>query len=113
MNTTRVPKDASETSLKNAIMLWLRTQDILAWRSPAGPFSTAGIPDIIGVLPGGRFLAIEAKRPGKYKDPVQGLTPAQSRMLVALGDVGALTIVTDTLQHVIEAITDSQKELSP
>lgn len=64
----------SETDLVRAILKYLHVRGILAWRQNTGAvsfqdrgrsrfvrFGLPGISDIIGVLPDGRFLAIEVK----------------------------------------------------
>lgn len=87
----------SERALKTAIVRSLKEQGILAWRNPVGPFSNAGLPDILAVLPRGRLLAIEAKAPGRYKNVMSGLTPTQHAWCDALRKAEALVIVTDSL----------------
>lgn len=66
-----------EGSVQSACLQWLQIHRILAWRNNTGAarlpgkggkmrpvfFGVAGAPDILGVLPGGRALAIECKRP--------------------------------------------------
>jgi len=67
----------SETDLVNACLFLLRTLDIEAWRQQAGGIlvkgsqgrhwvrlGPAGVSDITGILPDGRRLEVECKRPG-------------------------------------------------
>ena len=95
---------ANEGTLKGRIMRYLKSVNVYAWSNPAGPFSKGGLPDILGVLPGGRMLAIEAKAPGRYKDPRDGLTPAQVITLAHLEVAGVAVIVTDNYQDFIEKL---------
>jgi hypothetical protein len=63
-----------------------------------------GWPDITGVLPGGRFLAIELKsRDGR-------LRPAQVSILNAMRKAGGLVIVARSLTEVIEAIESEMEK---
>lgn len=92
------------TSIVHPSIDVLRKLGCLAWRNNTGAaklgerfirFGVPGLPDIIGVLPGGRMLAIECKRTkGK-------LTPAQSATLERFGAQGvAVAVVTDARQVV-------------
>lgn len=58
------------TQLVKAILQWLELRGIMAWSNNTGAsmfgkrmvrFGMRGAPDIIGILPGGRFLGVEAK----------------------------------------------------
>lgn len=64
----------TETELVKACLEFLRLRGVMAWRNNTGAFvvrngkgrrfmrcGTPGSPDIIGILPGGRFLGIECK----------------------------------------------------
>jgi hypothetical protein len=56
----------------------------------SGVYGRSGIPDIIGILPGGVMLAIEVKAGKKY-----GLTALQEKTLHEMSKAGAHTIVVD------------------
>jgi hypothetical protein len=74
---------------------------VLAWRQNQGALTGTrggkrlfvrfaampGISDILGVLPGGRFLAVECKRPGNRP------TPEQAAFLAAVEAAGGLALV--------------------
>lgn len=96
----------SESYLKDRIIAALRRAGIFAWRSGAGPYAPAGVSDISGVLPGGRALYIEAKKPGKYADPRRGLTKPQAIFLHQAREQGALCIVTDTVVWVLAVLRE-------
>ena len=72
------PPARKESEIQRGILEYLRFRGVLAWKAGTGAmraeyrgkprfiqFGTKGVSDIIGMLPGGRFLAIEVKRPGK------------------------------------------------
>ena len=70
----------SETLLVKACLSLLRAKGIFAWRNNTGAtkigtrfirFGTVGASDILGVLPDGRFLAVECKRPGNVVTAAQ------------------------------------------
>jgi hypothetical protein len=62
------------------------------------PSQTPGIADIIGVLPGGRFLAIEVKRPGGE------LSPTQKLFLENVNRSGGLAFMASSLEEVIKTL---------
>jgi hypothetical protein len=65
-----------ESEILHSCLDYLRIQGIFCWRQNSGSFITPdkkryfktqdinGVADIIGLLPSGRFLAVECKRPG-------------------------------------------------
>lgn len=66
----------SESQVVNACIRWLYVNKVFAWRNNSGSYKSQtgtyvrygfkGSPDIIGILPNGQFLGIEAKY-GKNK----------------------------------------------
>lgn len=67
-----------EKEVMVACLSLLEWNGIVAWRNNVGRLPTAdgkrwvqfgkvGLPDILGCLPGGKFLAVEVKRPGGAK----------------------------------------------
>ena len=61
----------------------------------------AGTSDIIGLLPGGRFLAIECKVKGNKP------TPSQNDFLNGVRERGGLAVVAYSLDDVINAIAQN------
>lgn len=70
----------SETDLVRACLQLLALRGIFAWRNNTGVMRRGahvywvglkGSSDILGLLPDGRFLAIECKRPGNRLTPDQ------------------------------------------
>jgi hypothetical protein len=53
-----------ESEIRRSIQRYLDLRGIFNWKQWQGQFSIPGVPDIIGVLPGGKILGIEVKRPG-------------------------------------------------
>lgn len=60
----------------------------------------SGISDVIGVLPGGRFLAIEVKRPGGKT------TPQQEEFLERVNAAGGLAFVATSSRDVEERLRE-------
>jgi hypothetical protein len=100
-----------ETELVGACLRLLALRGVFAWRNNSGAFvigkgrarrfvraGAVGAPDIIGVLPGGRFLAVECKRPGRRP------TPAQDAFLDRLRQAGALALVIDDVAALDRAL---------
>lgn len=67
---------------------------------------TAGLPDVIGILPGGRALFIEVKRPawidGTVKRPAGKPSPAQVNFLIIACDKGAAAGVAWSVSDALE-----------
>lgn len=95
---TRLP---SETSLIDAILRYLRAQGCFVWRNNSGAtayhargrrsrFVRYGLPgssDVIGVMPGGRAIFLEAKRRPNT------LTSRQGEFLNRMRELGAVAEV--------------------
>ena len=59
-----IAEELREDTIVKAIQQLLNRFDIWHFKHWGGPYCRAGIPDIIGVLPGGRMFVLEVKRPG-------------------------------------------------
>lgn len=80
--------------------IWCRKISTIGIRKENGsyiPSQSKGMSDIIGILPGGRFLAIEVKKPKGI------LSPAQKEFLDSVKAEGGLAIVAYSLDNIIEA----------
>jgi len=98
-----------ETDIQAAILSCLRAMGIFAWRQNTGAvsegkrfvrFAFPGISDILGVLPGGKFLAIEVKSDrGK-------LTPRQKAFLQHVADNQGVAIVARCVDDVIKEVNN-------
>jgi hypothetical protein len=93
-----------EKELQQEILSYLRSSGIFPWRQNTGAFlykkrfvrfGLRGISDIIGIMPDGRFLAIEVK---KEKGE---LTVYQEVFLETMKENGGIAIVTRSLFDVI------------
>ena len=104
-----------ETDIVKACLDYLAARRIFAWRSNSGGVvgeykgrrrfvrfnSAPGMADICAVLPGGKFAAIECKRPGQHS------TPEQLRFQNAVAAAGGLALEVhsvDELQRAVEEI---------
>lgn len=96
-----------ENAVKNAILQFLTMNRIYNFRQNVGTmkvngrpikFGHAGQSDILGMLPGGRFLAVECKsstgRP----------SPAQVDFLAMINDQGGVGILAYSLDDVIKRL---------
>lgn len=97
----------SETDLVRACLSYLNAVGIPSWRMNTGAtkigdrfirFGSKGLPDIIGILPGGRFLAIECKV--KKRKP----TVEQEAFIGLVNESGGLAIVARSVDDVADAI---------
>lgn len=66
----------------------------LKWTSPG----FTGVPDRIALLPGGKLLFVEVKRPGK------GYRPRQARVAAQLEALGFTTICADCVEDLTNAL---------
>ena len=96
-----------EREIQRVILDWLKLQGIFAWRQNTGAvtegkrfirFSIPGCADILGVLPGGRFLALEVKRPGHPP------TPEQYAFLRSIERAGGLAAVVTSLEDAMAVL---------
>lgn len=92
------PKPPKEREIQKQILEYLNLIGWSAWRFNSGAtktpgggfvrFNTArGCSDVIGIIPGGWFLAIEVKRPGNKP------TPLQQAWLDEVREAGGLALV--------------------
>lgn len=74
-----------ETKVVQAIVEALEARGAVVVVTHGSRYSLAGTPDLLGVLPGGRALALEVKRPGRS----DGTTMKQRRELWRWAERGA------------------------
>lgn len=102
---TRAPL---EKEIQAKIMQWLEYNKIFAWvNKTQGTFDPVrktfrknkkllkGVPDILGILPDGRFLGIEVKRPGGK------VSPEQLDFIEKANGLGGVCFVAFSLEDVI------------
>ena len=107
----QLPK-ATEHQIQRVILDWLACIRVFAWRANTGAiaaeykgksrfmrFGPKGQADIIGILPNGRFLAIEVKRIGKEA------SDDQQRFLRRITAAGGLAFAAHSLEECQERIT--------
>lgn len=98
-------KYKKESDLKAQILSYLCFRKIFAWpQRNVGvwnvrtghyiPSQIKGIPDVLGILPGGRFLGIEVKRPGNYP------TPHQAAFLMRIREAGGIAFIAHSVLDV-------------
>lgn len=90
-----------EGKITDAIIAYLRSRP-KTWcvKIAAGPFQSAGLPDVIG-CDFGRFFAFEVKQPGKTA------TPLQSAVLAAIRRAGGIAAVVTSVDEVAEILGDA------
>ncbi len=101
----------TEASVLAGCLLLLNMRHILAWRNNSGAlkdrtgrlvrYGKVGSSDILGILDGGRFLAIECKAPGKKP------TESQLAFLAAVEREGGLAVCVDSVAA-LAAILDEE-----
>lgn len=104
--STRTP----EGNIQKQILDYLKRLRIYAWRNNTRSifmgghryqYGKKGSSDILGILPGGRFLAIEVKVPGEKP------TPEQLEFLDAINSAGGLGLVAYSLEDAIARLSVS------
>lgn len=107
-----------EKDVQASIMQWLRLQGAFPIRLNSGAFageykgrrrfvkfnSEPGCSDIIAVLPGGRLLACEVKRPGWKFRPSDHHEQEQASFLEAVRRRGGVGIFATSIEDVERAI---------
>jgi len=97
-----------EGAVVKACLEWLNIYGAFVWRNNTGClkdkterpvfFGKPGSADIIGVLPGGRFIAVECKaKKGK-------LSEKQKEFLTNVEEMGGLAIVARSIDDVINSV---------
>lgn len=96
-----------EIDLQKVILEYLNSRNIFAWRNNSGiafykhrvvSYGAVGSPDIIGIMPNGRFLGIEVKnKKGR-------LSENQKKFLYKIEQNGGVAIVARSLDDVIKVI---------
>lgn len=102
------PPVRREADIQREILRYLAMRRVYARRINVGMIPNGrggfrssgmvGISDIIGVLPSGKFLAIECKRPGAKP------TPAQAEFLHRVNMNGGLGFVATSVEDVEERL---------
>ena len=94
-----------ERDVVTAIRRYLASlgSDVFFWKEHGGPYSTAGIPDIICCYRG-RFLGLEAKLPGGR------LTELQKRALEKINRAGGIARRVESVEDVKAIIRLADEE---
>jgi VRR-NUC domain-containing protein len=111
-------KSPLESDIQKQCLQWLALHQFRVWRQNSGAaklrdgngkarfirFAAAvGVPDVVGWLPGGRFLGIEFKRPGKSP------TADQQQFLDRLNADGGLGLCVHSLEELIEGLREEDR----
>jgi penicillin-binding protein-related factor A (putative recombinase) len=115
----------TEKQLENDILAWLWYVGIFAWknqsvgvfdaakgiyRKPVNRFHIKGVADILGVLPDGRMLAIEVKRPAvkaRKKEQLEKMaSDEQLSFLKKINNKNGMGLLVDNLETVCAALSD-------
>jgi hypothetical protein len=100
-----------ENRVKAGVLKYLKLRQIKAWSNPSGAvrirpgkfmsFGLKGSSDILGILPGGRFIAVECKARGGR------LSPEQRTFLTDIKALGGLAIVAKSWTDIDQALRES------
>lgn len=107
------PAPPLEKDIQAAILQYLRLRNVFAWRNNSGMqlipnkgggmrairIGLPGSADILGIMPDGRFLAIEVKRPGKMP------TDEQRAFLGQIEANGGVAVVAHSVDDVISLLS--------
>ena len=100
-----------EGRIKSAILRYLERRGLFVWNNPSGcvritpdrwiHFGKKGSADIIGILPDGKFLAIETKSENGR------LAPEQKEFLSKVRGLGGVAITVRSFQELDEALREA------
>jgi hypothetical protein len=103
-----VRRGTPEGRIKAACLRYLERRGITAWNNPSGAvevrpgqwlhFGRKGSADILGCLPGDRFLAVETKAERGW------LAPEQRQFLETIRGLGGLTVVVRSFRELDGAL---------
>jgi hypothetical protein len=106
-----VRRGTPEGRIKAACLRYLEKRGIKAWNNPSGAvevrprqwlhFGKRGSADILGCLPGGRFLAIEVKTEHGH------LSPEQKEFLQDIKDLGGIAQVVRDWRAIDQALHEA------
>ena len=108
----------SEQEIQKSILDWLRMNGVFCWKQFGGgyfdqrrqryiPTGVRGVPDILGILPGGVFLGCEVKRPG------QKPTDDQLAFLRAITDAGGIGTWVTGIEELERDLEPYLKSIQP
>jgi hypothetical protein len=103
--------DTPENRVKAEVLKYLKLRRIKAWSNPSGAvrirpgkfmsFGLKGSADILGCLPGGRFLAVEVKAERGR------LSPEQRQFLAGIRALGGLAVVARSYRDIEAALLEA------
>jgi hypothetical protein len=103
--------DTPENRIKTEVLKYLKIRHIKAWSNPSGAvrirpgkFMSFGLKwssDILGLLPGGRFLAVECKAPDGR------LSPEQRQFLTDIKAQGGMAVVARSYRDIEAAFMEA------
>lgn len=100
-----------ESDIQRQIIDYLRHRKVFAWRNNTRTVFISGRPlkfgiigggDIIGILPGGRFLSVEVKAPGSTTK--KSRAEAQGQFKAAINESGGVAITARSVEDVMRAL---------
>jgi hypothetical protein len=99
-----------EGRVKTEVLKYLKLRHIYCWSNPSGAvrirpgkfmsFGLKGSSDILGLLPGGRFLAVECKAKGGR------LSPEQREFLSDIKALGGMAVVAKSWTDIDQALRE-------
>lgn len=102
----------TERALQQKVMKWLKTLNKTWVNKSPSPWDKRGIVDILGGLKG-RYVVIELKEPGKYKNPHEGLSSEQMTFLSEVKKDGGVAVVADSLETVQHCLLNESSGCCP
>jgi len=95
----------TEKEITNEIRKYLKVNGIFHWKQWGNPMMMSGLSDIIGILPDGRFLAIEVKRPRVRGSGSHHINRKQREFLLRVKESGGVAILAFCLDDVIKVLS--------
>lgn len=87
-----------EGRVKAKVKLWLKSRNVWFFCPVSNGMGVHGIPDFVCCFPGGRFVGIECKAPGR-----RGNTSAlQDQQIEAIRSTGGIAVVIDDVSQLAE-----------
>lgn len=116
-----------ESKVRNEICSWLKFKRVLCfihdsvgifdpvrkvYRTNNNPYRRKGVGDILGVLPGGRFLSVEVKTPevkdlfGKKVQSKGYASPEQKIFIEDVNNQGGVALIARSIQDVEQGLAE-------
>lgn len=89
-----------EADLRREVSRRVKARGWWVMHPVGGAYQLPGVPDLL-ICARGRFLAVELKDAKRYKNPYDGLSPAQQKVIYDIASAGGSVLVSNNAEEVM------------